>query len=174
MLHILPGYLAVDSDIKLWHVSAGGQTEENVNSSPLSWYRDQSQSQYFSLSLPLSHTLAPVLIKTWQATPKLVKFRNWSGLQHGAPRDISNYFHLCIQSDTKCHHSMSICRALPTCFFLADLPSWHLYARLDSRIAKERSMEMIIITVKTLQNKKAGHLTLLMKHTPPATTPPSR
>ena len=29
-----------------------------------------------SLSLPLSHTLAPVLIKTWQATPKLVKFRN--------------------------------------------------------------------------------------------------
>ena len=26
-------------------------------------------------------------------------------------------------------------------------------------------MEMIIITVKTLQNKKAGHLTLLMKQT---------
>ena len=36
-------------------------------------------------------------------------------------------------------------------------------------------MEMIIITVKTLQNKKAGHLTLLMKHTRhQATTTPHR
>ena len=36
-------------------------------------------------------------------------------------------------------------------------------------------MEMIIITVKTLQNKKAGHLTLLMKHTRhQATRPPPR
>ena len=35
-------------------------------------------------------------------------------------------------------------------------------------------MEMIIITVKTLQNKKAGHLTLLMKHTRHTATLPPR
>ena len=51
-----------------------------------------SQSISLSLSLPLSHTLAPVLIKTWQARPKLVKFRNWSVLQTQPPVISPNIF----------------------------------------------------------------------------------
>ena len=152
-----------------WHLSAGGETKDNTNSSSLSWYRDPLASSHSPRAgLPLSHTLAPVLIKTWQATPKLVKFRNWLGPGRWPPVISKNSF-TCAFNQSR---NVTICRALPTCFFLASLPSWHLSTRLDSRIGQERSMEMIIITVKTLQNKKAGHLTLLMKHTRHTATQP--